>query len=273
MVLRHRIHELTCLFPADIIQKAHTHSISAVPNHIKHHILESYRYVCIELRYCVCSNLTIQLIVYTRITVHSWYSGNLLVFIITECTWNDVFLIIFCMEETWEHVSVHWQRGKYRLWANRFICWMSVSNAGSRVSRQLRHPLLCPDHSVITRPSNLNGFGCSYWWYEWNVFCFRLRQYSQPRMRCCHCLPPSSLHVLGTLGLFFIGIYNASRQWPPRKIYLSFTLSFGIICNRWLAIATVDYCISYFVFQGNTAFLTCNQTNFPIILHHCHGHW
>ena len=47
----------------------------------------------------------------------------------------------FCMKETWEAVSVHWQQGNYRLWVKCFMCWMPASNAGLRVSRQLRHPL------------------------------------------------------------------------------------------------------------------------------------
>ena len=47
-----------------------------------------------------------------------------------------------CIEETWEHVSVQWQPGK-KLCANCFMCWNPISNAASRVSRQLRHPLLC----------------------------------------------------------------------------------------------------------------------------------
>ena len=49
----------------------------------------------------------------------------------------------FCMEETWEHVYVHWQQGNYPLWANCFMWWNPVANAGLRVSRQLCHPLLC----------------------------------------------------------------------------------------------------------------------------------
>ena len=47
-----------------------------------------------------------------------------------------------CVEEIWEHVSVQWRLGK-KLCANCFMCWNPVSNAGSRVPRQLRYPLLC----------------------------------------------------------------------------------------------------------------------------------
>ena len=34
----------------------------------------------------------------------------------------------FCMEEPWEHVSVHWQLGNYQLWANCFMCWNHLPN-------------------------------------------------------------------------------------------------------------------------------------------------
>ena len=39
-------------------------------------------------------------------------------------------------EETWEHVSVHWQQGKYQLWANCLVCWNPVLNACPRVPKQ-----------------------------------------------------------------------------------------------------------------------------------------
>ena len=35
------------------------------------------------------------------------------------------------MEETWDHVSVHWQQGNYQLWANCVMYWNPVSIAGS----------------------------------------------------------------------------------------------------------------------------------------------
>ena len=56
-VLRHRLPELVYQFPADLIRKAKTHSITAFSNHIKHHILESYSYDCIELNCYVCNNI------------------------------------------------------------------------------------------------------------------------------------------------------------------------------------------------------------------------
>ena len=54
-VLRHRLPKLLYQWPADVIRKAQTHSIIAFSNHIKHHILESYGYVCIELNCYVCN--------------------------------------------------------------------------------------------------------------------------------------------------------------------------------------------------------------------------
>ena len=56
-VLRHRLPELVDQFPADLIRKAKTHSITAFSNHIKHHILESYSYDCIELNCYVCNSI------------------------------------------------------------------------------------------------------------------------------------------------------------------------------------------------------------------------
>ena len=52
------------------------------------------------------------------------------------------FRYYFCMEETWEHVSGHWQQGNDHLWANWITCWNPVTITGLRISRQLRHPLL-----------------------------------------------------------------------------------------------------------------------------------
>ena len=56
-VLRHRLPELVYQFPADMIRKAQTHSITAFWNHIKHYILESYSYDCFELKCYMCSNI------------------------------------------------------------------------------------------------------------------------------------------------------------------------------------------------------------------------
>ena len=56
-VFRHRLPELVYQFPADLIRNAKTHSITAFSNHIKHHILESYSYDCIELNCYVCNNI------------------------------------------------------------------------------------------------------------------------------------------------------------------------------------------------------------------------
>ena len=44
---------------------------------------------------------------------------------------NKWILFFFCMEETWEHVSVHWQQGNYLLWVNCFMCRKLVSETAS----------------------------------------------------------------------------------------------------------------------------------------------
>ena len=63
-----------------------------------------------------------------------------------------------CVEETWEHVPVHRQQSKYQLWANCFMCWMPVSNAGleSRGNSATRYYSECPNHSSTTRPSKMD---------------------------------------------------------------------------------------------------------------------
>ena len=38
-----------------------------------------------------------------------------------------IYAYNFCMEGTWEHVSVHWQQSKCQLWAHWFMCWYVVS--------------------------------------------------------------------------------------------------------------------------------------------------
>ena len=48
--------ELVYQFPANMIRKAQTHSITDFSNHIKHHFLESYSYDCFELNCYVCNN-------------------------------------------------------------------------------------------------------------------------------------------------------------------------------------------------------------------------
>ena len=58
--------------------------------------------------------------------------------IIVKCT-----CIHFRMEETWEHVFVHWQQGKFQLWANCLMSWPQVENPGPRVAQRTPHPLLC----------------------------------------------------------------------------------------------------------------------------------
>ena len=69
------------------------------------------------------------------------------------CHWTSSFLLwkgilfligyCFCMKKTWENVSLHWQQGKWQLWANRFMCWMPVLHPGSYSLRQHRRPFLC----------------------------------------------------------------------------------------------------------------------------------
>ena len=63
---------------------------------------------------------------------------------------------IFGIEETWEHVSVHWQQDKLQLWANCLTSRSPISNAGLRISKTpsaahcyVQHP----NHFAMTLPS------------------------------------------------------------------------------------------------------------------------
>ena len=48
----------------------------------------------------------------------------------------------FCMDGTWEYISVYWQQGTSHLWVNCFMSWMPASNKGARISDNFRYPLL-----------------------------------------------------------------------------------------------------------------------------------
>ena len=55
----------------------------------------------------------------------------------SEQEWFSTGLLTLCMEETWEHVSVHWHRGNYQLWEN---CCMCCNPAGLAVSQNFHLP-------------------------------------------------------------------------------------------------------------------------------------
>ena len=67
----------------------------------------------------------------------------------------DTYYSSFCIEETREHVSEHWQEGNYQLWANCFMCWNPVSIAGLGSFKATLPPDYgdFPNHSAMTRPS------------------------------------------------------------------------------------------------------------------------
>ena len=107
-------------------------------------------------------------------------------------TWHWRIDIIFSVNGTCSHVSVHWQQGIYRLLVNCFMCWAwrylrypriktgmtihqwmatqflsqdSVSSTKPRMLvanpslRQVRHPYCAeyPNHSAMTHPSKRIG--------------------------------------------------------------------------------------------------------------------
>ena len=61
----------------------------------------------------------------------------------------SVCRLIFCMTETWEHVSVHWHQGKYQLRATCFTRWIPVLNRGPQ---NLRDPPPVVASVLTTRP-------------------------------------------------------------------------------------------------------------------------
>ena len=66
-----------------------------------------------------------------------------------------VYEYYFCKEETWEHVYVHWQRGKFKLWAN---CFMSLLPLTNHRPNRLRGT--SPNH----RPIHQNRLALSLWY-------------------------------------------------------------------------------------------------------------
>ena len=42
--------------------------------------------------------------------------------------------MLLCMEETWQHVSVHSKQGKWKVWANCLMKWRLFSSRGLRIS-------------------------------------------------------------------------------------------------------------------------------------------
>ena len=62
--------------------------------------------------------------------------------------------IFFYMEETWKHVSVHWQQGKRQLWANCFMCqWRETGTSESQRHIFVTHRCVQrANHSGMTHP-------------------------------------------------------------------------------------------------------------------------
>ena len=66
--------------------------------------------------------------------------------------------ILFFMEETWEHVSVHWQQGNYQLWANYLCAGTQFRSRASEFqgNSATRHYAEGPNHATMTRPSKMH---------------------------------------------------------------------------------------------------------------------
>ena len=72
---------------------------------------------------------------------------------------GEVTCLSICMEETWEHVSVRWQQGKFQLWANSFMSRCPVSYAGLKIWKTPSAAYCYVqrlNHSAMTRPPKKN---------------------------------------------------------------------------------------------------------------------
>ena len=63
---------------------------------------------------------------------------------------------------------MHWHQGIDQLWANCFMCCNPVAIVGLRVSRQLRHPLLCRNNSYCSE---------NEWSYDYIILSAKTRVY------------------------------------------------------------------------------------------------
>ena len=73
---------------------------------------------------------------------------------------GEVTCLSICMEETWEHVSVRWQQGKFQLWANSFMSRCPVSSAGLKIWKTPSAAYCYVqrlNHSAMTRPPKKTG--------------------------------------------------------------------------------------------------------------------
>ena len=55
--LMHQIPEV-CKYPTAVLEKAHTHSIMSITNHVKFHLLDSYCSDCLIPQCYICARLT-----------------------------------------------------------------------------------------------------------------------------------------------------------------------------------------------------------------------
>ena len=98
----------------------------------------------------------------------------------------------------------------------------------------------------------ISSYLYSHWYdnthHRFRVLEFHLHQLRQPRMLCCHCLPPGSLHVLGHLGHFHRAVYKL--KW------------YKIVCIRYLA-CTFSQMKSINMFFFHVSAIWSSQT-FPL---------
>ena len=105
----------------------------------------------------------------TRFCVMGWLRK--LPFVTREL-WNGCCNLSYCnikyihnivLEETWEHVSMHWQQGRYLLWVNCLTCWTPALNAVPGVSQVTPPPIARVSQLWPIRQKN--GLTLAVWYH------------------------------------------------------------------------------------------------------------
>ena len=83
-------------------------------------------------------------IFHTKVSLNHIWSKCHPCMCVRVCMYMSIYTYMyyyFCMEEVWQHVSLHWQQGKYQLWENCFMRWMRKQHSSS--SMLAMHHNLC----------------------------------------------------------------------------------------------------------------------------------
>ena len=95
-------------------------------------------------------------------------------------------LILFWMEETQEHISVHWQQGKCQLWSNCSMSWNVISCPGHLNLRLFSQAFKPVGHDSSTKKLDwyqLNGI--TRWSQQWPDQSGRVHQWAAYTWHWC----------------------------------------------------------------------------------------